>query len=195
MANTPAGRIGKEEIADWVDRYADDLYAWAFHKTHDSASAQDLVQDTFLAALKSASKFKMESQPKTWLIGILNNKIADFYKKKARHWQKMTETTETIALQITEQMFDSQGNWAENTEWGAWTNDGHLLDNPEFLSVMDKCMDDLPPNWRLAVLSKYIHGNDAKATCLELNISQTNYWQVIHRAKLMLKKCIDVHWH
>lgn len=74
----------EQTISSWVHRFSDDLYAWALHKTNHKEIAEDLVQDTFLAAFHHLDSFKAESSPKTWLFRILNNKIIDFYRKKPK---------------------------------------------------------------------------------------------------------------
>ncbi|MDZ7646527.1 MAG: RNA polymerase sigma factor [Cytophagales bacterium] len=61
-------------LTQWVNQYGDALYSWAFHKTIDEAIAQDLVQETFIAAYQKLDTFKNASSPKTWLFGILKNK-------------------------------------------------------------------------------------------------------------------------
>ena len=78
----------KELFKDWVNDYNDQLYSWAYHKTSSKEMAEDLVQDTFLSAYKNLENFKNESNPKTWLFSILNNKIIDFY----RNLNKMFES-------------------------------------------------------------------------------------------------------
>jgi DNA-directed RNA polymerase specialized sigma24 family protein len=76
----------------------------------------------------------------------------------------------------------------------AWDEEKSMLDNEDFLAVMDKCIDDLPINWRIAVLSKYIAEKDTTEICQDLQISSSNYWQILHRSKVLLKKCIEALW-
>jgi RNA polymerase sigma-70 factor (ECF subfamily) len=71
------------DIAQWVENYTSDLYAWARYKLSDEELAKDLVQDTFMAAAEKTSSFKGESSPKTYLFSILNHKIIDHYRKKS----------------------------------------------------------------------------------------------------------------
>lgn len=180
----------KEVIKDWVHAHGDYLYGWAYHKTGSKETAEDLVQDVFLAAVKNLDGFKQESSPKTWLLRILNNKIIDHYRKSA----KKTLALEDQVHQFTDSLFNSHGNWKANGLEEAWSHETNLLDDPAFNDVMNVCMDDLPPRWRLAVISKYIFDKETLEICQELEISKTNYWQVLHRAKLLLKKCLEINW-
>ena len=71
-------------FTQWVEDHTEEMLAWAYNKLSDKQLAEDLVQDTFLAALQSMDKFKGDSKPKTWLLSILNNKIIDHYRRQAR---------------------------------------------------------------------------------------------------------------
>ena len=72
----------------WVERYADVLLNFAFRRTSDRNLAEDLVQDTFLSALKARDNFKGNSQEKTWLYSILENKITDYFRSSNYSFQK-----------------------------------------------------------------------------------------------------------
>jgi RNA polymerase sigma factor (sigma-70 family) len=66
----------------WVDRYGDALFHFARARVKDSSIAEDLVQDTFLAAVQSKERYEGKSSEKTWLFSILKHKIIDHYRKK-----------------------------------------------------------------------------------------------------------------
>ena len=95
-----------DNIVLWVENYTRELFSWAFHKVSDAELAQDLVQDTFLAAAENIKKFKGESSPKTWLFSILNHKIIDHYRKKIN--QSVSLDDQSIS-----NFFDADGNWQE----------------------------------------------------------------------------------
>ena len=61
----------------WIDNYADYLYNYAVVRVNDSDLAKDLVQDTFIAALKSAKNFQGKSTERTWLVSILKRKVIE----------------------------------------------------------------------------------------------------------------------
>jgi RNA polymerase sigma factor (sigma-70 family) len=67
----------------WVNNYADHLYTFAVFRVNDEELAQDLVQETFLAALQRVEKFEGRCTEKTWLTAILKNKIIDVYRSKS----------------------------------------------------------------------------------------------------------------
>lgn len=186
--------IKQNTIKDWVLDYSDTLYTWALSKTSSIEIAEDLVQETFLAATVSFDKFQNKSNPKTWLFSILNNKIIDHYRKKSNKAISLDQMSELQANQFTDALFDKNEKWNSNETNSIWDNEKHLLDDVDFNEIMSFCMGDLPEKWRIAISSKYILEKSTEETCQELEMSTTNYWQVIHRAKLLLKKCIEKHW-
>jgi RNA polymerase sigma factor (sigma-70 family) len=64
----------------WVENHGDYLFSLARYKLNDAELARDLVQETFLAAIKGIVFFRGDSSEKTWLVRILNNKIIDHFR-------------------------------------------------------------------------------------------------------------------
>lgn len=172
----------------WVDLYSDKLYSWAFHKTSSKEIAEDLVQETFLAALQSFENFEEKSQPSTWLFSILNHKINDHYRSAFR----MPTVNDNAVL---ERFFDDTDTWKLTERPHEWNySEDNLLDDTDFLSVLELCLKNLPDNWNSAVRLKFLEEKKGEIICQELGISSTNFWQILHRAKLQLRKCLEVNW-
>ncbi len=180
----------KEHLTSWVGLYHNDLLRWAEYKVNDRENAKDLVQETFFSAYKGIKSYKGESKPKTWLFQILNHKIADFYREKTKTPSSMDEGT---ALSVTESMFDKNQNWEVNGFESHWEN-GNLLDNPAFEKIFGDCMLDLPEHWNKILADKYFFEKKTDQICQENAISPANYWQILHRAKLLMKKCLESMW-
>lgn len=175
---------------DWVKLYTNDLFQWAYHKTSDHQAAEDLVQDTFLVAAEHISAFRNESQPRTWLFGILKNKIADHFRSTLKFPQVHAAHDESIA-----QFFDHMGEWNAHHKPKAWdANETQLFDNEDFNRIFERCMKNLPDQWFSCISMKYLEEKDPKVVCQELGLSTTNYWQILHRAKLQLRHCLEHHW-
>lgn len=179
---------------EWVDTFTDELFKWALYKTSSRETAEDLVQETFFSAYKAYDSFEGKSSPKTWLFSILNNKIVDHYRKKQITTGNSLSLSEEQGAEIADTMFKDNGAWENTPVHPLWNTEPHLLDNPEFNAVMEKCMDNLPENWRTAITYKYVLDKKGEEISKELNLTSSNYWQIIHRAKLLLKKCIEVKW-
>lgn len=189
MLETAKNTTKDKTFNQWVNTYSDELFSWAYHKTSSKEMAEDLVQETFLSAYKAFDGFKGDSQPKTWLFRILNNKIIDYYRKSSK--QKAT-SIEARSEERVNDFFEEDGHW-KNVSTN-WEEELHLLDNPEFISIFGDCIEHLPEKWNASIKAKYVINKDAKTICKELGITQSNYWQMIHRAKIQLKSCIESKW-
>ncbi len=178
------------DLTAWVHLYTKEMLSWAYHRTSDVQIAEDLVQETFLVAAEKIGSFRGESQPKTWLFGILKNKISEFYKKRIHHQSLRVDDDSMI-----ENFFNDSGHWNSTATPQAWSDEpGHLLDNEAFILTLHRCLEQLPPQWRRCITMKYLEEQETQIVCQELEISPTNYWQILHRTKLQLRQCLEHHW-
>jgi RNA polymerase sigma-70 factor (TIGR02943 family) len=175
-------------LSEWVETYTSELYSWAFHKVSDTELAKDLVQDTFLAAVEKIESFKGDSSPKTWLFSILNHKIIDHYRKKINR-------PVSIDNELLSSFFDDNGTWRTEKRPKDWQEDEtNLLDDNDFLKILEKCIEDLPDKWNISIKLKYLSERSSEEICQELDIAPTNMWQMIHRAKIQLRDCVEHNW-
>ncbi len=182
-------------ITEWIENYSDSLYSWAFYKTSHRETAEDLVQETFISAFQGIDKFENKSNPKTWLFSILNNKIYDHHRQKFRNqlsnnYEKEFKTEENIFNDF----FDENDKWIREKRPQTWDETQNLLDDNDFLNVLNYCMENLPETWYSSIQAKYLTEKDSKEICKDLGITPSNYWQILHRAKLQLRQCIEQNW-
>ncbi len=103
----------------WLENYGNLLYQYALPRVNDSVIAEDLVQETFLSALKGLDGYKGEASEKNWLFTILKNKIIDYYRKKAT---EQAVTSMPDLKMVEDDWFNEDGRWAENKipkDWDA----------------------------------------------------------------------------
>lgn len=182
-------------IKSLVESHSDKMYSWALYKTTNKETAEDLVQETFMVAFQSFNKFEGKSDPKTWLFSILNHKIADHFRKVYRHPViNESDRNPEAGKDFLDTFFDANDNWIKEQRPKSWDEDSQPADNPEFLKVLQVCMSKLPSNWFAAINLKYLEEKKGEIICQELEITPTNFWQILHRAKLQLRKCLEVHW-
>ena len=188
MATEESILNSEKTIKDWVNNYSDQLFTWAYYKTSDKEASEDLVQETFIVAFKSFDNFKEKSSPKTWLMSILKNKIADHFRKVYR-----TNAHKTFSF---DQFFNGNDEWVASQRPENWSEEHteNLLDNSDFNKILSNCLEKLPETWKSSIILKFIEEKDSSIICQELEISSTNYWQIIHRAKLQLRKCLELNW-
>lgn len=173
-----------------MDKYGDYLYSFALYRIQDDFIAQDLVQETLTAALKSKDRFKGRSSEKTWLTGILKHKILDFIRKKYR--KPVIEET-MIDSQGVDEPFDNSGRWKTGpAQWAS--NPEALLEQKYFLDIVKKCFRGLPKRPSRALALKELDGETTQTICKVLNISSTNCWVILHRARALMRKCIEANW-
>lgn len=181
----------------WIDRYADHLYHYAIARVYNSEIAEDLIQDCFLSAYKARESFKGESTERTWLFAILKRKIIDHYRKRA---SKPTP----LSLE-EERSMDSggyfsleegkEGKWSEEHRPNKWgINPETELESKEFYEIFLKCMAYLPDKWRAVFSMRNLEDISSKEVCKELNISSSNLWVIMHRARLQLRECLEDNW-
>ena len=178
----------------WMEQHGDYLFRFAMLKLRDEHLAEDAVQETLLAALQGYKKFSGESSEKTWLVGILKHKIVDLIRKKVREptLLNVDEPLECTEDQVTDALFDETRHWVTPSQ--DWGNPDKVLDQKRFWQILNQCLKGLPPQLALLYSLREISGMDTKEICNDLNISPTNSWVMLHRARIALKQCFEIHW-
>jgi RNA polymerase sigma-70 factor (ECF subfamily) len=173
-----------------VERYGDYLFRYAMLRLRDRSTAEDLVQETFLAALKGRGSFSGNSSESTWLVGILKHKIADHFRGQAR--ESPLEDND-LREQPDSSPFDGSGHWMNGpTNWGG--NPADLYREKKFLDQLTKCLSGLSPNHANAFTLREIEGADTGEICKVLNVTETNLWVILHRARMLLRRCLEANW-
>lgn len=177
------------EPQKWVETYGDYLFSFAKSRVKDVEYAKDLVQETFLSALAKIDGFKGQSSIKTWLTAILKNKIIDGYRKRSIE----TVSHDAINWENTStDFFGTDGAWTEQAkpvEIGFESE--KALENQDLKRILDICFGKLPEMWRMVFLLKHVDDEKSTNICKELKITPSNFWVIIHRAKLSLRDCLQ----
>jgi RNA polymerase sigma-70 factor (ECF subfamily) len=179
---------GKNDARDatrWVDEHGDALFRFAMLRVRDPELAGDLVQDTFLSALKAREGFRGGSTVRTWLIGILKHKIIDHYR---RHRVEVLEAdlpadTEGADLDHADR---AGARWREAPS--------SLVENREFWGIFEKCLAGLPEAHRRAFSLREFDGMPGEEICKLLGVTPTNLWVMLHRARAKLRRCLEINW-
>lgn len=174
---------------DWLNQHGDYLYRFALARLRDPHQAEDVVQETFLAAIKSPS-FAEQSAPRTWLTGILKHKMIDAMRKRMREIAVSDLMGDEDANM--DDFFDEKGHWAEPPL--AWDMPENALEQKQFLGVLQNCIEKLPAKVAQLFMMRDVHETDNDEICKEMNISTTNAWVMLYRARMGLRKCIEINW-
>jgi len=193
--DTPAGLSPRLNPERWVNEYGDLLLGFASARVRNRAVAQDLVQETFLAAIKSSEQFAGRSSERAWLFGILRNKLVDYYRSQKR---EVTITELESALPEEEGAFGSSGpgkdGWLMKLAPQAWDTPEGSLVSKEFQEVLKDCLSGLPDKIAQVFLLPEIDDIASEVICKDLGISPNNLWVMLHRARMGLRRCLQVHW-
>ncbi len=183
----------------WVEAYADELFRFAYFRVNNHELAEDLVQETFLSALNALEKFRLDCSEKTWLYNILKNKIIDHYRKKNPKYQPLSANEQVNDHQFYDHFFRADGPYT-----GHWKNETapagfdvspeDLLEEADFMRILMACLSLLPEIQADVFRLKNMDELKTDEICKELNISPSNLWVLIHRAKLQLRGCIEKNW-
>ncbi|MBT9484482.1 sigma-70 family RNA polymerase sigma factor [Sediminibacterium sp.] len=183
-------QVNKADPQNWLQQYGDLLYQYTLPRVNDSVIAEDLVQETFLSALKGLDGYKGEASEKNWLFTILKNKIIDHYRKKSSGLSVMSMPD----LQGADGgWFDEEGSWVENRMPKDWDAADKPLERKEIQKIINWCKDHLKELQQHVFTLKYMEDLDSIEICKILNISSSNYWVLIHRARLKMRDCVEKH--
>lgn len=176
----------------WVDEHGDVLYRYALARVRRPEVAQDLVQETLLAAIRSQERFAGQSSIRSWLCGILKHKLSDYYRKLGR------ETSFTDLEFLEDECADRfvpEGFWVHMTGPKEWRPEpDEVMHRDDFWQTMRDCLGKLPERIATVFMMREMDEVESKEICVTLSISENNLWVMLHRARMALRECLAVNW-
>jgi RNA polymerase sigma-70 factor (ECF subfamily) len=175
---------------NWVDRHGDTLYRYALLRLRSPDLAADVVQETYVEALRARASFAGRSSERTWLIGILRHKIVDHLRKAGRepavHERILPESS-------AESPFDHRGRWrAGPASWGS--EPSRQIETREFWDVFGQCLSKMPQGLADAFFLRELDDLRADEVQETLGITPANFWKRLHRARALLRQCLESGW-
>ena len=175
--------------SDWVDAHADYLFNFAIGQVRDVNTAEDLVQDTFLAAVKAQNSFGGKSSARTWLVGILRHKIYDHLRKTCRE----------RAVRVDPTPANADESWEESS---LWLHDvaaesqlpSRRMELDEFRANLELALGKLPPRIAQVFQLYEVEERSNREVCEQLNISESNLWVMLHRGRKQLREQLGGWW-
>jgi RNA polymerase sigma-70 factor (ECF subfamily) len=175
----------------WVDQYGDYLFRYSLMRVRNRELAENLVQETFLAALECRHSFSGRSSEKTWMTGILKHKIIDQFRKSVR--EKSITELQINDEQTVDEFYDAVGHQKQIPK--DWMPDPQaLLHSKEFWEVLRSCLGSLPERTAIAFVMRELDDRDTEDICRELEITPTHLWVMLHRARLQLRELLEKNW-
>ncbi len=191
MNETSPPRRQLSEPETWLAQHGDALYRYAYFRLRDRAQAEDLVQETLIAALQARQGFAGRSSERTWLIGILKNKLVDYLRKSVRE-RPLAEMAET------ESEIDALFEASADDHWkkppADWVNPNQALEQKQFWKILIECIEALPVRQAQVFSLCELEGLEGEEACKVMGIATTNLWVMMHRARLRLRECLENNW-
>lgn len=180
-----------EDPETWLDHHGSALYRFAILRLRDAHKAEEVVQDTLVSALQARERFNGGASVRTWLIGILKHKIMDQFRHEARETplQSPDLVSADDELFAEEDFFDSKGSWREKvSDWG---NPEDSLERSQLIAILQHCLDALPERLGRLFMMREVMEESTETICQEMEISPTNVWTMLYRARMGLRQCLD----
>lgn len=180
--------VGLSPAEQWLQRHGDALYAFALTRVFDRASAEDLVQETLLAAFRAQHTFRADSSERTWLIGILKHKCIDELRRRGRSAPNREAYDQDEGVEAD--VFRPDGRWREPP--GAWADEPpQQVQREAFMAALKYCLKGVPEAQRTAFILRELHGLDATLASERLDVTPNNLYVLLHRARLRLRRCLE----
>jgi len=168
------------------------LLRYALLQLRNPDLAEDVVQETLLAALKARDGFTGKSTVKTWLTGILKHKIVDAIRARQRQPVALTTIDDEADLDEFDPLFKDNGAWAARpADWG---DPESALSQQQFFDVMQVCLDKLPAKTARVFIMREVMELSTEEICKELAITANNLWVILYRARMALRMCLEQSW-
>lgn len=174
----------------WNVGHRDALLRFALQRVKDYGAAEDLVQETFLSAWHGRHHFRGDCSERTWLTGILRNKVIDHYRRNSRRPAVLATDLETHESQGEGKLswIDRQPDLQDRYLPGAAT------ERREFMTDLECAINRLPAKMGEAFRMRELQGRSTEEITRELKISKANLWVLIHRAKQTLGESLADQW-
>ena len=175
----------------WLHNHGDMLFRYALSRVRDRHVAEDLVQETLLAAFQARGDYQQRSSIKTWLVGILKHKIIDHFRKSVREWS--IPDGDPDGTTIEDLLFRGDGQWQQPLR--DWGDPDKLLNQHQFLDILADCIERLPARMKAVFTLREFEGLTTEELCKVLEISTTNnLWVILSRTRLRLRECLEKNW-
>src|SRR5262245_42142230 len=179
----------------WLDCHGDYLYRYALMRVREAALAEDLLQETLLAAVGSYQAHAGRSSERTWLVGIMKHKVIDYFRRAARNAQFQSVPEDDDEIESFEKSGPWLGHWREDRAPTSWPGDaGQYQESREFWETFDRCLSQLPQHMSIAFTLREIDGLTTTEICEILNVTPNNLSVLLHRGRNKLRQMLEVEW-
>jgi RNA polymerase sigma-70 factor (TIGR02943 family) len=189
----PSERDSNEDQLDpqsWVDQHGDYLYRYAIGRVRRGEVAEDLVQETLLAAWKGRAQFAGRAKERSWLTAILKRKVIDWLRSTVKERNRIDVGDDWL-----DQQFSKGGKWKGQSN--NWVSDAPTTESEqvEFWEALNGCADQLPTRLRDVFVLWHLDERESDEVCQALRVTPSNLWVMLHRARLRMWRCLSRNWY
>ncbi|RJG04882.1 sigma-70 family RNA polymerase sigma factor [Noviherbaspirillum cavernae] len=167
------------------------LLRFAILQLRNDTLAEDVVQEALIAVLEKPDSFAGQSSLRTYVTGILKHKIIDALRSSARECRIETGDDQSEA-DVIDALFRPDGHTVNMPR--DWGDPDAELEQKDFFRVLEVCLEKLPARTaRIFMMREWLE-LDTGEICKELDISATNAWVMLYRARVQLRECLDLNW-
>jgi RNA polymerase sigma-70 factor (ECF subfamily) len=182
---------GADQSFEWLEANADYLFNLAVGQVRDKTAAEDLVQETFLAAIKARDSFRGQSTERTWLVGILRHKIYDHLRRVCRGRLVHSDSSPSRPDQ---EVWDEAVLWVHEVA-AECLEPSRRMELAEFRQALETAIGKLPPRIAQVFMLYAVEEWSNHEVCDRLGISENNLWVMLHRARKQLRAELSDWWH
>ncbi|TDR31800.1 sigma-70 family RNA polymerase sigma factor [Hydromonas duriensis] len=189
--------LDNEKLQRCLTQLRPRLFNFASWQMGDKHAAEDITQDTLLAAYENIANCNDTTSLDKWVFSILRNKIVDYFrsahKKRSINFSSLFQA-EDENNDFLDHFFTSDGYWANEIEHANWSNPENCLQNKQFWAVLDACVNQLPKNMTQVFTMRAILELEAEEICDICQLTQANYWKILSRSRIGLQQCLTYRW-
>ncbi len=160
----------------------------------DRDLAEDVVQETLMAACEGFDRFEQRASFKTWLTGILKFKILDAIRKRIGEPVSASTLQKELNLDDIDQIFADSGARMWQIAPEQWRDPAASWEERHFFDMVDFCLLRLPPVTAQVFMMRELFEMAAGEIAAELGISAANLRVLMYRARMALRHCLELNW-
>jgi RNA polymerase sigma-70 factor (ECF subfamily) len=184
----------RDAFASLVSRHGGSLLRFALALVKDRAAAEEIVQDTWVAALDALDGFEGRAALRTWLFRILSNKARTRFAREGRSvpFSALADPAGGDPA-VDPDQFDPGGRWKDPP--APWSEDDpeRLAQGAETRAAIQAAIADLPEAQRAVITLRDVEGLDAEEICNLLDLTVSNQRVLLHRARSKVRRALEAY--
>jgi RNA polymerase sigma-70 factor, ECF subfamily len=157
------------------------------------ATAEEVVQDAWLAVIEGLDSFEQRSSLKAWICSILVNKARTraVRDKRMMVFSDFASPDEANGPAVDPSHFNAAGYWTDLPRLWDELDPERVVAGRQLWRHLASAIDELPPGQRAVIIMRDVEGHGSEETCRILGVSEGNQRVLLHRARAKLRQAID----